>query len=254
MRYERTMRSWLCLAMLASGCASSTVNVNGKQLSRLDLDYVGQPFAIRASNAHPVPGSPSGGLHGNGGRVSGNVCGIDLTYDVEHDGDKTRLTGFLDDASFQSALEVRDEGVSRKITGRLTDRTGGVSLDLRKNHLFGNVGNRIFTMAREGDRYIGSVKISQSLEAQAIINGADELWTLPPAAQAAVLPSLLTCYGDELEGAMRGSLIVGFGGRQTWEGKRVSAIYHPISGDQFRTILNQTQGRTAGSGSLGGVQ
>jgi hypothetical protein len=225
-------------ALLLTGCTPSTVVVGGRTVSRLDLDYIGQPFVVRVSGAHPDPGSPSGGLKGNGGRVSGNVCGLDITYDVEHVGDKTRLTGFIDDGSFESSLEVKDSGVSRLITGRLTDHGGGVSLDLRKNHLFGNVGPRIFALARKDNEYIGSVKVSQSVEAAAVINGADDLWTLPPAAQAAVLPALLTCYGDELEGSLRGSLIVGFGGRQTWEGKRVSAIYHNVTQDQQRAIMN----------------
>jgi hypothetical protein len=238
--------------LLFFGCAPSTVLLAGKNVPRLDLDYIGQPFVVRVSSAHPQPGSPSGGLRGFGGRVSGNVCGLEITYDVQHDGDKTRLTGFIDDGAFESSLEVRDQGLSRLITGRLTDRGGGVSLDLRKNHLFGNVGLRVFALARKDDQYIGSVKISQSVQAQAIINGADELWTLPPAAQAVVLASLLTCHGDELEGAMRGSFIVGFGGRQTWEGKHVSAIYHSITQDQYRAIM--TGSRNGLDGNQGAVQ
>src|SRR5579863_6590586 len=117
MRYTRLMRHLgLGVVLLASACASSTVLVAGKAINRVDLDYVGQPFAIRSSNAHPEPGSPSSGLKGSGGRVSGNVCGLEITYDVQHEGDKTRLTGFIDDGSFESNLEVRDKGVSRLIT------------------------------------------------------------------------------------------------------------------------------------------
>jgi hypothetical protein len=240
----------LCAPLLLAACAPTTVIVAGKTVPRLDIDYIGQPFVVRVSAAHPEPGSPSGGLRGFGGRVSGNVCGLEVTYDVQHEGDKTRLTGFVDDGTFESTLEVKDSGVSRLITGHLTERGGGgVSLDLRKNHLFGNVGGRVFALARKDNQYVGSVKINQSVQAAATINGADELWTLPPAAQAAVLPNLLTCAGDELEGALRGSLIVGFGGRQTWEGKHVSAIYHTVTNDQMRAIMNGTRSGVQGGGA-----
>lgn len=249
MRYERSMRhSGLMLLLLLTGCAASTVVVAGKTVPRVDLDFIGQPFVVRVSNAHPEPGSPSGGLRGFGGRVSGNVCGLEITYDVQHDGDATRLTGFIDDGAFQSSIEVKDSGVSRLITGRLTDHGGGISLDLRKNHLFGNVGSRTFALARKDNQYVGSVKITQSVQAAATINGADELWLLPPAAQAAVLPALLTCAGDELEGSLRGSLIVGFGGRQTWEGKHVSAVYHAVTNDQMRAIMNGSRSGMQGAG------
>jgi hypothetical protein len=241
----------LCAPLLLAACAPTTVVVAGKTVQRLDLDYIGQPFVVRVSSAHPDPGSPSGGLRGFGGRVSGNVCGLEITYDVQHEGGRTRLTGFIDDGAFESSIEVRDAGVSRMISGRLTDHGGGVSIDLRKNHVFGNVGSRVFALARKDNQYVGSVKITERLTAAATINGADELWTLPPAAQAAVLPTLLTCYGDELEGSLRGSLIVGFGGRQTWEGKHVSAIYHAVTNDQMRAIMNGTRsGMQGGGGTL----
>src|SRR5262249_54174330 len=150
----------------------------------------------RVSAAHPKPGSPSGGLRDFGGRISGNVCGLDITYDVQHEGDHTRLTGFIDESQMESNLQVRDvQNVSRQINGTLDSRGGGVSLDLRKNRIRGSVGLRQFDLGRQGDRYVGSVKITQSLTAAATLNGADQLWELPPAAQAAVLPALLTCYG-----------------------------------------------------------
>src|SRR5690349_14430149 len=96
---------WILLAALAAGCAPTTAIVDGKSMRRLDMDFVGQPFVVRVTAAHPRPGSPSGGLYGFGGHVSGNVCGLEVTYDVEHMGDHTRLTGFLDDGAFESNLD-----------------------------------------------------------------------------------------------------------------------------------------------------
>src|SRR6185312_5131108 len=194
-------RFFVPLLLALSACAPTTAMVDGKPMPRLDMDFVGQPFVVRVSGAHPRPGSPSGGLRDNGGRISGNVCGLDITYDVAHDGDRTRLTGFVDENQSDSHLEVKDvEGVSRQITGTLDSKSGtAVNLDLRKNAIRGVVGLRTFDLGRDGDRYIGSVKVG-TIVTSATVNGADDLWTLPPAAQAIVLPALLTCYGDELEG------------------------------------------------------
>ena len=244
---NESMHRLLFVFVFVCGCAPSMAYVDGKQVPRLDMDFVGQPFVVRVSGAHPRPGSPSGGLRDNGGRISGNICGLDITFDVQHDGDKTRITGFVDDQQFASSLEVRDvEGVSRQITGTLDSESGtAVNLDLRKNAIRGNIGLRQFDLGRDGDRYIGSLKVA-NITTSATVNGADDLWELPPAAQAAVLPALLTCYGDELEQNKRGALIVGFGGRQTWEGKHVSSIYHAQTGDVNRAIIQGQQGSTLG--------
>jgi len=239
------MRRLFLPLILLAGCAPTSAVVDGKSVPRLDMDFVGQPFVIRVSAAHPRPGSPSGGLRDFGGRISGNVCGLDITYDVQHDGDKTRLTGFVDEKQTDSHIEVRDvEGVSRQITGTLDTESGtAVNLDLRKNAIRGNIGLRQFDLGRDGDRYIGSLNVAD-ITTSATINGAEDLWTLPPAAQAVVLPALLTCYGDELEQNKRGALIVGFGGRQTWEGKHVSSIYHAQTGEVNRAIIQGQQGST----------
>jgi hypothetical protein len=236
--------------VFAAGCAPTTAMVDGKTVPRLNMEFVGQPFAVRASDAHPRPGSPSGGLRDSGGHVSGNICGLEVTYDVEHEGDKTHLTGFIDDGAFQSQLDVRDDrGVQRIITGSLTNSGGTVQLQVLKNHLRGVVGHRRFELARRGDQYIGWVKIMQSVTAPATINGADELWTLPAATQAAVLPSLLTCYGDAIEDKLGGSFVVGFGGRQTWEAHHVSSIYHSTTIDEARATRGSNNAIRSGDSS-----
>jgi hypothetical protein len=233
--------------LLLAGCAPASAYVDGRSVPRLDMDFVGQPFVVRVSAAHPKPGSPSGGLRDFGGRISGNVCGLDITYDVSHEGTHTLLTGFIDENQLDSRLDVKDvDGVSREIDGTLDSKSGtAVHLDLRKNAIRGSVGLRKFDLGRDGDRYIGSVRLS-NLTTAATVNGAEELWTLPPAAQAVVLSALLTCYGDELEGNKRGAFIVGFGGRQTWEGKRVSALYHSQTGEVERAIKQGSSSGMAG--------
>src|SRR4051812_3616583 len=171
MRQE--MRSFLpsalllsLLPLLASACAPATAVVDGRTVPRLDLEFGGQPYAVRFSAAHPRPGGASSGLRDYGGRIIGNVCGLDVAYEVQHEGDHLRLSGFIDDQTLASTLLVTDVGgVSRDIRGNLASNAGSVTLDLRYNSIRGNVGLRAFDLGREGDHYIGSITIGQSLRA-----------------------------------------------------------------------------------------
>jgi hypothetical protein len=243
---------WIAALVIffVAGCAPTTAVVDGKTVPRLSLEFSGQPFAVRQTAAHPQPGGASSGLRDYGGHIEGNVCGLDVSYEVQHEGDHLRLSGFVDDDSYVSALTVRDEGrVSRAISGSLTSNGGGsVNLDLRYNRVRGNVGLRVFDLGREGDHYVGSVTIGQSLRALARINGADALWTLPPAVQAVVLPALLTCNAVELEDRLRGALVVGFGGPQTFEAKKVSSLYHLATQDVQSGMMQSASSRAQSLG------
>lgn len=237
---------WILLAALGAGCAPSTAVVAGKTVPRLDMDFYGQPFAVQVTSAHPQPGSPSDGLRDYGGHVSGNVCGLEMTFEVAHAGDHTRMVGFVDEGSYESTIDVRDDAksVTRAITGRLAPTNGSVQLELRKNHIYGSVGQRQFALARQGDQYVGWLKIRESVLAKATINGASALWTLPPAAQAVVLPALLSCYGDAIEDRLGKTFQVGFGGHQSWEARHVSSIYHLNTLDEIHNINEMERGRS----------
>ncbi len=239
---------WMLFAALVAGCSPTTAVVNGKTVPRLDMDFYGQPFAVQVTGAHPQPGSPSGGLRDFGGHVSGNVCGLELTYDVMHQGDHTHMTGFVDDGSFESTIDVHDEkGVTRRIVGRLAEQ-GTVDLELRKNHIYGVVGQRQFAFGRRGDQYVGWLKVRQSIVAKATINGAPDLWTMPAAAQAVVLPALLTCYGDAIEDRLGNNFQIGFGGHQSWEARHVSALYHTTTMDEQQMLNHSSGGGLGASG------
>ncbi|HEX4459197.1 MAG TPA: hypothetical protein VIA18_14565, partial [Polyangia bacterium] len=201
------------------------------------------------------PGSPSGGLRDFGGHVSGNVCGLELTYDVAHDGDHTHLTGFVDDGAYESSIDVHDEkGITRRIVGRFSDQ-GTIDLELRKNHIYGAVGQRQFALARVGDKYVGWLRIRQSVVAKATVNGAKDLWTMPAATQAVVLPALLTCYGDAIEDRLGNNFQIGFGGHQSWEARHVSALYHNTTMDEQQMLNHNSPGGLGGpaTGSMGGM-
>jgi hypothetical protein len=107
-------------------------------------------------------------------------------------------------------LAVRDvveHGMSnRRVSGSVGD-TGGAALtnpygrspqahdvDLRFNReqLSGAVGLRRYELRRTGDDLVGYFMIYGN-KVPFVVQGADELWSMPAAAQAAILPLLLTC-------------------------------------------------------------
>ena len=160
-------------------------------------------------------------------------------------GDNTRLTGFVDEKQTDSRLEVkRRAGRQPPITGTLDSESGtAVTSTCARTPSAATSGCARSTSAARATATSARSR-SRPSPPPPTINGARELWALPPAAQAVVLPALLTCYGDDLEQNKRGELTVGFGGRQTWEGKHVSSIYHAQTGDVNRAIIQGQQNST----------
>jgi hypothetical protein len=108
-------------------------------------------------------------------------------------------------------LEVRDRvrnGVSERLlrgsvgqiagmvsSGRLSTRNPpghGVDLRFNRDELVGEVGLRRYDLHRMGDDLAGYFTM-YGKRVPYVVRGADELWSMPPAAQAAILPLLLTC-------------------------------------------------------------
>lgn len=213
--------------LAGGGCAPTTVTVQGRQLPRVEHAYTGQPFDVRHLGAHPQPGGASSGVRGYGGRITGNVCGLDIDYEVQHQGDHTRVSGFIDSGYFNSELSVRDQGGQRSITGTLGAAAGysTVDLQLRSNELRGKVGSREYQLTQEGDQLVGTVRIGTNLTVRARLTGRDALWTLPAADQGAVLPGLLTCHGGALEQGHVAEYVVGVGGEPSREPPHTSSLY-----------------------------
>src|SRR5207244_1025443 len=115
--------------LCGAGCAPTTAIVNGHEVPRLTLTFVGRPCDIKHSSAHPAPEGPSSGLKDDGGHISGHVCGLDLLLDVRHQGDHVTLDGFVDSAA-SAHLEVKDEQGFRHFTGNLGTAAGASMVDL----------------------------------------------------------------------------------------------------------------------------
>src|SRR5207302_1216223 len=110
----------LCLLGLLAGCAAATTAViDGQVVPRLNVELTGQPYIVHHRGAHPRPGSPSGGLRDSGGTITGQVCGADIDYGVEHKGDHVQLVGFVD-GSLASQVRAEEKVGVRLFTGALT--------------------------------------------------------------------------------------------------------------------------------------
>lgn len=186
-------RSALLLASLAlnlgTGCATTRGAAGAEQ------EFTGQPYSVRYSGP-PLTGSKPPGAAGPLGRVTGLICGQDVTYDVQADGDRVSLDGFLGTGT-PSRLTLRAAGDERAFSGSLGIQAGDAAVELRltPQTLQGRVGFRYFDLQRQGDELSGPMRVAGvGAPTTATLQGADALWALPAPVQAAVLPNLLTCF------------------------------------------------------------
>jgi hypothetical protein len=181
----------LYVLFLVGGCAGSA--------SRQPVaHYAGEPFDLQA----------------RGDRITGQVCGMDLTLDVTHAGDAVELTGFID-GRFPVHLAARPDIAGRAITGGLGTRAGDAAVDLRlgADKLDGRVGFRHFDLTARGDELSGTMQVAGAIEpSEAVVAGRTQLAALPLATQAALVPTLLSCNVQPVGRWGRSSLMVRVGG------------------------------------------
>lgn len=184
--------SVLFVALCLAGCAHQA----GRQPS---AHWAGQPFDLEQ----------------RGSRITGQVCGMDLTLDQQATEDgSVALTGFID-GRFPVHLAARDDGNVHAITGGFGTRAGNAVVDLRLHPqaLEGRLGFRRFALAAEGDRLTGTMQISGAIEpSEAVVEGRTQLASLPLATQAALVPALLSCNVQRVGHYGRSSLYVKVGG------------------------------------------
>ena len=222
------MRQIVAFACLA-GCASvpKTAVVDGKEVPRLTLEYNGNPFSIKHEGAHPRPGGASSGLSDNGGLIHGRVCGMFIEFDVTHKGDHVQLVGSIDNR-MPTAIDVAEQNGQRHFTGNLGPL--GVDFVAAPGGMQGHVGIRVFAIERAEDEYRGFMRIPGTLDINGgkqrlgiTITGAQALWSMPPADEAAVLPAIFSCGSTQM--SVIDALEVGFGGTATDRPPETSAVY-----------------------------
>ena len=217
----------LCVAGLPA-CAPSVVMIDGVAVPRQNIPITGQAISVKHTGAHPRPGTPSGGLKADGGSIGGLVCGMQVDYDVTHAGDHIQLIGFID-GTISTQIQIREVGGERVVNGNL----GRLALDLRFSPTMakGRVGTRWFDVQRDGNRYLGGVRIPGIVNADGtdssvplVIDGADVFDALPAADQAALLPNVLTCFWS-VSASVADALHVGFGGEASALPSNTSHLY-----------------------------
>jgi hypothetical protein len=188
-----TLGSATLIGLACLGCGGpGRVVIDGRQVSRQQLQFTGWPYGLRHRDAHPGGAAgASTGLRGDGGTITGRVCGVDVLYQVEHRGEAVQLVGTLDN-EFPAQLRVDDRDGSAHITGALATKV--VDLRVGGDGLVGYVGRFPFRLPRQGDSLHESVMLNNSGVVRRYgIGGFSELLRMPPAAQAALLPLFLDC-------------------------------------------------------------
>lgn len=231
MKRIRGKRLVLIVPFVLAACATAgPVMIGGVAVPRIDYEMTGQAYSLKHVHAHPRPGGPSSGTVGDGGSIGGSICGMQIDYDVQHAGDHIQLLGNIDGGK-SSQLKITEAHGQRIISGALYNR--GVELHVFGNRIEGHVGTRVFAVEQEEDRLIGFMRAAGLVGnsptgvgvAPVVINGRDAFWSLPAAAQAVVLPNLLTCWTATSEVHITTALQVGFGGPATALPPETSSLY-----------------------------
>jgi len=231
------VRGWLIPLLLATSCASNTVNVRGTDKQRLTISYTDHYlYGITHHDAYPEVRGASDNLRAYAGRVTGYACGAEIWAESSYHSGYLGLLGYVQPISrsvgLQSRtrpmhLEVQDHGGERIIRGSIGDEVGemftsinflggapGVSGDvgapffarthtidfaLSSSRLHGHIGSREFDLRSDGnDNLVGLVTI-RARPLAFLIKGVNQLWSMPPSDQAALLPMLLTCEDQASE-------------------------------------------------------
>jgi hypothetical protein len=181
-------------SLALSSCAGplAPVVIDGVAVQRLTMEYKGRPYSIRHSGAHPRPGNPSDGTRAEGGTIAGTVCGSDIHYQVTHNGDHVRVSGFINNEQ-SATLEIREANNIRRIQGGLGNFI--VDVVLTNDTIAGTVGRCGYELhpGEANNDTFAQVLRTQGFNITMRINGRPELHKLPAADQAALVPLMLYC-------------------------------------------------------------
>ena len=189
----------LCLPVVAGSLALTScagplapLVIDGVAVQRLTMEYKGRPYSIRHSGAHPRPGSPSDGTRAEGGTIAGTVCGSDIHYQVTHNGDHVRVSGFINNEQ-SATLEIREANNIRRIQGGLGNFI--VDVVMTGDTIAGTVGRCGYELhpAEATPDTFAQVLRTQGFNITMRVTGRQELRKLPAADQAALVPLMLYC-------------------------------------------------------------
>ncbi len=207
-----TFHAFFVFALAVGGCATASKANDGPMLGYTDVDHL---YAVEHHNPE------------RGGRILGTVCAVDIQFDARLGHDKVTVAGVISDRHISAeAMHWTEDGAlapspnsselpylveardlpgaeERDLVGSIGDNDGQLNLhrlakdpsvDLKMTSQFirGQLGLRHYDLHAHGDDYVGSM----TMEGQSmpyVVRGISSLWEMPPAAQASILPLLLTC-------------------------------------------------------------
>lgn len=197
------------LACALPACASQS-NVRSAPRATATLGYSdGRYFAVKHELGGTSVVQPTGGAHAYGGRVVGEVCGIDVDFHGEYWGKRLDVSGYTQlDTRFGLGasnggpvrFDVRDGKNGREIFGTRSSNNVPlypIELYLKPDSLVGTVGLRHYALTRNADNDLTGTVSTPTFFGQAtlpfVIRGAQELWSMPAADQAVLVPFMLSC-------------------------------------------------------------
>jgi hypothetical protein len=205
-RFLGLTNNLLFVAILFTGCtAPTTAVINGRTVPRPNLGYTDRYFyGIKHERAYPDPLGPSSGIHTYDGRIVGRVCGVDVMFESEYWGQRLDVSGFASRALPGAHMrhvrfDVRTHGDERTIFGSFAGAILPIEIYFKPGSITGTVGMRRFKVDQyfpEYDELRGTVKL-QTLagwnDAPFVVRGIRELWAMPAADQAVLLPFMMSC-------------------------------------------------------------
>ncbi len=207
------------LACALPACASqSATHTQTATLGYSDGRY----FAVKHELGDTSVVEPTGRLHADAGRVVGEVCGIDVDFYSEYWGRRLDVSGYTQlDARFGGSsgsasmrFDVRDGRKGREIFGTRSGSSVGlypIEIYLKPDSLVGTVGLRHYQLTRTaGNDLLGTVRTPTYFGERTlpfVIRGAQELWSMPAADQAVLVPFMLSCL-ERVPGNRREERIV----------------------------------------------
>lgn len=191
------MRATVLPVILLTACAApTTAVVDGHTVPRPTLGYTDhQSYALRDRHAYPRAARPGERLYTYAGEQSGVACGVDVVADSRYLGRSLFVQGFMGPVSSAHTIPMLrwaedDKYGVRHITG------DGAELALTPSSLTGSITHDAFRwnydLTANGDDLFGVVE-AFGLQVPFVIRGRRELWAMPAADQAILLPFLLTC-------------------------------------------------------------
>lgn len=210
------MRLVAAVLVLAAACGTPRYAlVDGKRVERPSLGYSdNHHYALQHRRAFPDVFTPGRARVVDDGRISGRACGLEVDVDASWYGPRIELDGRFDvpwikdfthtEGLLHLALDVTETAAGRR---HIVGQSGfGFDVEVSPERLVGDIGRRHYELAADGAYLVGRMTTvvmrlghTEEISEPMVIYGRDKLATMPPADEAVVLLTMLSCGGVSLD-------------------------------------------------------